>query len=93
MPGGNSVLLHASGQLPADLPPGIYRLRLDYGVTKGNDYYTLNGDAFASMPFFKGSEPQSYFMSPAIPADGTTLAGVRGFWQQHPAARPVGPAQ
>jgi len=34
MPGGNSVLLHASGQLPAGLPPGIYRLRLDVGVAK-----------------------------------------------------------
>jgi len=45
-------------------------------VTAGKNYYTLNGDAFASMPFFKGQEPQSYFMSPAIPADGATLAGV-----------------
>src|SRR5271157_263341 len=38
---GGGILLHASGQLPADLPPGIYRLRLDYGVTQGNAYYTL----------------------------------------------------
>lgn len=73
---GGGVLLSASGQLPADLPPGIYRLRLDYGVTQGNAYYTLNGDGFATMPFFKGQQPQSYFMSPAIPADGATLAGV-----------------
>ncbi len=74
--GGGEVLLHTSGQLPASLPPGIYRLRLDYGVTQGNSYYTLNGDTFASMPFFRGQQPQSYFMSPAIPADGTTLAGA-----------------
>jgi hypothetical protein len=74
--GGGEVLLHTSGQLPADLPPGIYRLRLDYGVTQGNNYYTLNGDAFASMPFFKGQEPQSYYMSPAIPADGATPTGA-----------------
>ena len=73
---GGGVLLQAEGQLAADMPPGIYRLRLDYGVTQGNDYYTLNGDKFASMPFFKGQEPQSYFMSPAIPADGATPAGV-----------------
>src|ERR1035437_6044112 len=34
MPGDKRVLLHASGQLPADLPPGIYRLRLDVGVAR-----------------------------------------------------------
>jgi hypothetical protein len=73
--GSGGIVLHVSGQLPADLPAGIYRLRLDYGVTQGNAYYTLNGDAFASMPFFRGQEPQSYFMSPAIRASGVTAAG------------------
>jgi len=72
---GGRILLHASGPLPADLPPGLYRLRLDYGVTQGNSYYTLNGDTFASMPFFRGQQPQSYFMSPLIPADGATPSG------------------
>jgi hypothetical protein len=72
---GGEILLHVSGVLPTDLPAGIYRLRLDYGVTQGNTYYSLNGDAFASMPFFRGQQPQSYFMSPPIPADGVTAAG------------------
>jgi hypothetical protein len=75
MPGSNSVLLHASGQLPADLPPGIYRLRLDVGVAKGGANYTLNGDSFASQPFFVGLEPQSFAYSPPIPVDGMTLQG------------------
>ena len=75
MPGENSVLLHTSAQLPAGLPPGIYRLRLDVGVAKGGTNYTLNGDAFASQPFFKGIEPQSFTYSPPIPVDGVTLQG------------------
>jgi len=69
------IVLHASGQLANDLPAGLYRLRLDYGVTQGTRYYTLNGDTFASMPFFRGQEPQSYFMSPLIAVDGLTPAG------------------
>jgi len=62
--------------LPADLPPGIYRLRLDYGVAKGGTNYTLNGDGFAAMPSFRGVEPISYVYSPTIPADGVTVKGV-----------------
>jgi hypothetical protein len=75
MPGDKRVLLHASAQLPADLPPGIYRLRLDVGVARGGSNYTLNGDSFASQPFFRGIEPQSFVYSPPIPADGATLKG------------------
>jgi len=75
MPGDDSILLHASGQLPADLPPGIYRLRLDVGVARGNANYSLNGDGFATQPFFRGQEPQSYVYSPPIPVDGVTVAG------------------
>ena len=76
MPGDKRVLLHASGQLPADLPPGIYRLRLDVGVARGGTNYSLNGDGFASQPFFRGLEPQSFVYSPPIPADGLTLKGA-----------------
>ncbi len=31
-PEEGKILLHASATLPADLPPGVYRLRMDYGV-------------------------------------------------------------
>jgi hypothetical protein len=75
MPGGQKVLLHASGQLPADLPPGIYRLRLDVRVAKGGTNYTLNGDGFASQPFFRGVEPQSYVYSPTDSRRWRTLKG------------------
>ena len=75
MPADSRVVFHASAKLPADLPPGIYRLRLDYGVAQGTRYYTLNGDSFASRPTFRGIEPQSYIYSPPIPADGVSVKG------------------
>ncbi len=68
MPDGGKVYLHASAQLPSDLPPGIYRLRLDYGLAQGTRYISLNGDGFAAMPFFRGQQPQSYTFSPPIQA-------------------------
>ena len=73
MPQDGKVLFHASGKLAADLPPGIYRLRLDYGVAQGTRYYTLNGDTFASRPNFRGIEPQSYVYSPPIPVAGASI--------------------
>jgi len=76
LPGqGGGVTFHASAQLPADLPPGIYRLRLDFGVARGNTNYSLNGDGFASQPFFRGVAPQSFVLSPPIPASGATVKG------------------
>jgi hypothetical protein len=75
LPGSQTVLFHTAAQLPADLPPGIYRLRLDYGVARGNTNYTLNGDGFAAQPFFRGAQPVSYVLSPPIPADGVTVNG------------------
>jgi hypothetical protein len=33
------VIFDFSTKLPDDLPPGLYRLRLDYGVTVKNKYY------------------------------------------------------
>ena len=76
LPQTGRVMLHASGQLPADLPPGIYRIRLDYGVAQGTRYYTLNGDTFASRPNFRGLEPQSYVYSPPIRVDGVSVKGA-----------------
>jgi hypothetical protein len=73
VPQDGKVLFHASGRLAADLPPGIYRLRLDYGIAQGTRYYTLNGDTFASRPTFRGIEPQSYVYSPPIPVSGDTV--------------------
>ncbi|MCX6627915.1 MAG: hypothetical protein NTW28_09835, partial [Candidatus Solibacter sp.] len=73
MPGSQTVLFHAAGKLPADLPPGIYRLRLDFGVARGSSNYTLNGEGFANQQFFRGAVSVTYVYSPLIPADGMTV--------------------
>ena len=81
LPQGGKALFHASGATTPDLPPGIYRLRLDYGIAQGTRYYTLNGDTFASRPTFRGIEPQSY-----------VLAADPGSRRSDPAAHTLGPA-
>jgi hypothetical protein len=75
-PENGTVLMHATGQLPANLPPGVYRLRLDYGVAVGNSNYSLNGDTFAYQATFVGTQPVSYMYSPLIPADGVAVSGA-----------------
>ena len=63
-------------QLPPDLPPGIYRLRLDYGViTPQKRYYNLNCDGFARRSFPKGRVTESHIYSPIIRASGAHVFG------------------
>jgi hypothetical protein len=64
-----------SPRLPAALPPGIYRLRVDVGVMSGSRYYSLNCDSFAQRPFPKGRMPESHFYSQPIPASGVHVSG------------------
>ena len=64
-----------SSPLPAGLPPGIYRLRVDVGVMAGSRYYSLNCDSFASRPFPKGRMPESHFYTRTIPASGVHATG------------------
>jgi hypothetical protein len=64
-----------STALPASLPPGIYRIRLDYGITVKTNRFNLNGEAFARRPFFKGTPTESHVYSPPIPASGTHISG------------------
>jgi hypothetical protein len=62
-------------QLPADLPPGIYRLRVDYGIMVNKNYFDLNGDAFAKRGFPKGRVCESHLYSAPIPASGKHVSG------------------
>lgn len=64
-----------SVQLPGDMPPGIYRLRMDYGVTMSGRPYSLNGETFAYRPTFTGAEPVSYAYSPPIRVSGKHVSG------------------
>ncbi len=62
--------------LPDDLPPGLYRVRVDLGVMAGSSRYNLNGYSFASRPF--APDVGTYFYSPvAAGASGTHASGRR----------------
>ena len=62
--------------LPDDLPPGLYRIRVDLGVMAGSSRYNLNGYSFAGRPF--APDVGTYFYSPvAAGASGTHAAGRR----------------
>ena len=69
------VTFSAEAVLPKDLPPGVYRLRLDYGVTVAGRYYNLNGETFAKRPFFKGDPTESHHMSPPFRASAREIGG------------------
>ncbi len=62
-------------KLPVDLPPGIYRLRLDFGVLANKRYYSLNAEPFARRPFSIGRDCESEMYSPPIPASGKDVGG------------------
>ena len=61
--------------LPAKLPPGLYRLRFDFGVMVGTRAYNFNGYTFASRPFSSEAGTITYFYSPLIEATGTHVTG------------------
>ena len=60
-------------QLPADTPPGIYRLRFDFGVVASRRYYSLNAEGFANRPRFPAGKSMVY--SPPIPCNGLDQNG------------------
>jgi hypothetical protein len=70
-----SAFFHLETKLPDDLPPGIYRVRLDFGIVVGTRYYSLNGDSFAKRPFFQGRPVESHIYSPPIRASGRHVSG------------------
>ncbi|MBI5028972.1 MAG: hypothetical protein HZB51_00495 [Chloroflexi bacterium] len=68
------ITFNVSTKLPDDLPPGIYRLRFDYGATVRKNFYNLNGEAFAKRGFPKGPcDTESY--SPPILASAKDVNG------------------
>jgi Zn-dependent metalloprotease len=74
VPGTRVAAFTFATTLPADLPPGLYRLRVDLGAMAGSTRYNLNGYSFASRPFLP--DVGSYFYSPMlIPANGTRPSG------------------
>ncbi len=65
--------LHADLSLPTDLPPGLYRLRADFGVVAGKRSLSLNNESFAQRP--RDLADRSLVYSPPIPASGASVGG------------------
>ena len=59
--------------LPQNLPPGIYRLKLDFGFKSGSSRYNFNSDSIGGRP--KDLNNVSCVFSPPIPASGINVAG------------------
>lgn len=68
------ITFNVSTKLPDDLPPGIYRLRLDYGAAMKNRLANLNAETFARRGFPKGP-CDSEIYSPPIPASARHVSG------------------
>jgi hypothetical protein len=73
--GQRQITLAVQQALPSGIPPGVYRLRLDFGVTVGKRYYSLNGETFARRPFFKNQPTESQMYSPPVRVSGTHVSG------------------
>ncbi|MFB3855488.1 MAG: M4 family metallopeptidase [Vicinamibacterales bacterium] len=69
------VRFTGSTKLPGDLPPGLYRLRLDFGVVAGTRRYNINGYSFAVRPGTDETGTTTYFYSPIIEASGADVSG------------------
>jgi hypothetical protein len=68
------VAFSVATKLPDDLPPGLYRLRFDYGITANKKYANLNSEAFARRGFPKGPcDTESY--SPLMQASAQHISG------------------
>jgi hypothetical protein len=71
---GRAITFNVTTKLPDNLPPGVYRLRLDYGAAMKNRQANLNAEAFARRGFPKGPcDSESY--SPPILASAQHISG------------------
>ncbi|MDE3193437.1 MAG: hypothetical protein KGN00_07095 [Chloroflexota bacterium] len=70
--GKREVTFDLSAALPPDLPPGLYRLRIDYGVRAARRELNLYAGPFAERPF---TNDRSEIYSPVVEASGTHANG------------------
>jgi len=71
---GRLIAFNVATKLPDDLPPGIYRLRFDYGAAMKNRQANLNAETFARRGFPKGPcDSETY--SPPILANAKHVSG------------------
>nr|MCU0247674.1 hypothetical protein [Bryobacter sp.] len=62
-------------EIPKTIPPGIYRVRLDYGFGVGTRNYSLDAGTFAARPFFKSTPVESHLYMPPIRVNGYKIDG------------------
>jgi hypothetical protein len=71
-----SLSFNLEGQLPADLPPGLYRLRADFGIKTTKKWnMDLNAAWMGGRPFSSDPGVFTYAFSNIIPASGTHVSG------------------
>lgn len=70
-----SYRFRLAARLPADLPPGLYRLRFDLGTKNPTRTVNLNGNTFATRPNADQKGTSTYFYSPVFPASGRHVSG------------------
>ena len=75
VPGTRATTFSGRTTLPSTLPPGLYRLRFDFGVMVGTRLYNFNGFTFASRPSSDQAGTATYFYSPIIPASSKHVSG------------------
>jgi Zn-dependent metalloprotease len=74
--GDRIAAFSVQASLPPDLPPGLYRVRIDAGVMAGKSVYNLNGYSFAARTSSSETGTCTYFYSPVlVPADGPHVSG------------------
>jgi hypothetical protein len=73
----NLIKFEFKTKLPDDLPPGIYRIRIDFGFLIKKRPVSLNNTAFAQRSSSKDKDCYSYLYSPVIPANGTHVSGKK----------------
>ena len=71
---GRSITFNIATRLPDNLPPGVYRLRLDYGTAVKTSRLGLNVESFAQRGFPKGPA-DSLTYSPPILASAKHVSG------------------
>ena len=60
--------------LPADIPPGLYRLRFDFGIIATRRYLSLNNESFGYRPRYPDKD-RSLLYSPVIACNGPDVNG------------------
>jgi hypothetical protein len=74
-PGTRVATFSVRASLPEGLPPGLYRLRFDFGVMAGTRIYNFNGFSFATRGFSDQAGTCTYVYSPIVPASGPHVSG------------------